>query len=197
MSHLATWQGAPRTGLDHAVAAQGWAEQADDLLLKAYAHQVAARAYAADGQMTALRELDRAEALIGAASPNPGSVVHFNNGAQLAADRSECYLSLGDLVQAASTARHALALQEPSFVRNRAFASLYLGRVCLCGNQVEEAAAVIGDAVDLTAQNRSPRLVTQLRQSLAEFAPWQDAREARDLRARCDAAWITEGVWPG
>lgn len=198
MSHLATWQGAPRTGLDHAVAAQGWAEQADDLLLKAYAHQVAARAYAADGQMMALRELDRAEALIGAASPSPGSVVHFNNGAQIAGDRSECHLSLGDLTEAASTARHALALQEPSFVRNRAFASLYLGRACLRSHQVEEAAAVIGDAVDLTAQNRSPRLVAQLRQSLAEFAPWRDAREVRHLWARCDTAGITgEGVWPG
>jgi hypothetical protein len=28
MSHLATWQGKPRVGIDHAVAAAVWAEQA-------------------------------------------------------------------------------------------------------------------------------------------------------------------------
>lgn len=197
MSHLATWQGAPRTGIDHAVAAQGWAEHTGDLLLKAYAHQVAARAYAAAGQATALRELERAEAFIGAADTSAGSVVHFNNRAQLATDRSECYLSLGNLVQAASAARDALVRHEPSFVRNRAFAGLYLGRACLRGHEIEEAAATIGDAVDLAVQNRSSRLIGQLRGSLAEFGPWQDAAEVRDLRARCDAARITGCAWPG
>lgn len=33
MSHLATWQGNPRIGVDHAVAAQGWAKRSDDVLL--------------------------------------------------------------------------------------------------------------------------------------------------------------------
>ena len=49
MSHLATWRGQPRVGIDHAVAAQGWARQTDDALLGAYAADVAARAYATAG----------------------------------------------------------------------------------------------------------------------------------------------------
>lgn len=36
MSHLATWQGKPRVGIDHAVAAAVWAEQAHSPLARAY-----------------------------------------------------------------------------------------------------------------------------------------------------------------
>jgi hypothetical protein len=50
MSHLATWQRKPHIGIDHAVAASEWAKRTDDVLLQAYAADVAARAYAADGQ---------------------------------------------------------------------------------------------------------------------------------------------------
>jgi hypothetical protein len=49
MSHLATWRGQPRIGIDHAVAPQSWAEQTEDARLQAYAADVAARAYCADG----------------------------------------------------------------------------------------------------------------------------------------------------
>lgn len=54
MSHLATWQGKPRIGIDHAVAAGEWAKRTDDVLLRAYAANVAARAYAADGTVSTL-----------------------------------------------------------------------------------------------------------------------------------------------
>lgn len=58
MSQLATWQGRPRIGIDHAVAAGQWANRTGDLRLRAMIADVAARAYAADGQrdasMTAL-----------------------------------------------------------------------------------------------------------------------------------------------
>ena len=43
MSHLATWQGKPRMGIDHAVAAGEWAKRTDDLLLRAYAADVGPR----------------------------------------------------------------------------------------------------------------------------------------------------------
>ena len=48
MSHLATWQGKPRIGIDHAVAAAVWAEQAQNPIARAYAADVAVRAYVAD-----------------------------------------------------------------------------------------------------------------------------------------------------
>ncbi|MGB6161093.1 MAG: hypothetical protein WCF33_23820 [Pseudonocardiaceae bacterium] len=42
MSHLATWQGKPRIGIDHAVAAAQWADRTGDLRLRAYTADVAA-----------------------------------------------------------------------------------------------------------------------------------------------------------
>src|SRR5262249_16698603 len=45
MSQLATWQGKPRVGIDHAVAAAVWAHQADSPLARAYAADVAVGAY--------------------------------------------------------------------------------------------------------------------------------------------------------
>ncbi len=46
MSHLATWRGQARVGIDHAIAAQGWASQTDDLQLQAYAaHPLARRVH--------------------------------------------------------------------------------------------------------------------------------------------------------
>ena len=56
MSHLATWQGKPRVGIDHAVAAAVWAEQAHSPLARAYAADVAVRAYVADNQPDKCRD---------------------------------------------------------------------------------------------------------------------------------------------
>jgi hypothetical protein len=37
-SHLATWRGDPRHGLEYALAAQRWSRRTGDPLLSAYAH---------------------------------------------------------------------------------------------------------------------------------------------------------------
>jgi tetratricopeptide (TPR) repeat protein len=190
MSHLATWQGTPRLGIDHAVAAQGWAAQTDDAPLKAYSHQVAARAYAADGQVCALEELENAGGYLGRDGER-ASIVHFNDRSQLAADLSRCYLLLGGSDKAAAAAQKSLKQAGASFVRNRAFATLYLGRAHLQANEVAEAANVIGDAIELAIRNRSPRFVGELRRVLDDFAPWQDVAAVRDLKARCVETRIT------
>jgi hypothetical protein len=65
MSHLATWRGTPRIGIDHAVAAGQWADRTYDVRLRAYAADVAARAYAAAGQRDAcMTALDTAHSLL-------------------------------------------------------------------------------------------------------------------------------------
>ena len=48
MSQLATWQGQHRVGIDHALAAQGWAGRIEDFGLLAFAADVSAKAYALD-----------------------------------------------------------------------------------------------------------------------------------------------------
>jgi len=56
MSTLATWQGKPRIGIDHAAAAAVWAEESRSPLAQAYAAEVAVKAYVADDQPDRFRE---------------------------------------------------------------------------------------------------------------------------------------------
>jgi hypothetical protein len=95
MSHLATWQGRPRFGIDHAVAAGQWAHRTDDLLLRAYTADVAARAYAADGQRDAcLTALDTAHTTLTAASDQIPSLLSTYDEAIHIAHRGLCHLEL-------------------------------------------------------------------------------------------------------
>ncbi|MGH3996720.1 MAG: hypothetical protein ACRDTJ_04575, partial [Pseudonocardiaceae bacterium] len=65
MSQLATWQGRPRIGIDHAVAAGQWANRSGDLRVRAYTADRAAVAYATDGQRDAcLAALDTAHTVL-------------------------------------------------------------------------------------------------------------------------------------
>jgi hypothetical protein len=129
MSHLATWQGRPRVGIDHAVAAQGWARHSDNPSLRAYAADVAARAYALDREAQACRrELTLAHGeLTGSYGPgDEASLVYFHSEGQLASTESLCRLLLGDPHGAAEDAERSLALIDPSFVRNQALSMLYI-----------------------------------------------------------------------
>jgi tellurite resistance protein len=56
MSHLATWQGKPHVGIDHAIVARTWAAQSGNPRAEAYAADVTARAFAADGQADICRQ---------------------------------------------------------------------------------------------------------------------------------------------
>ncbi len=96
MSHLATWRNQPRTGIDHALAAIGWASQTGDSRLQAYAYDVAARAYAMDGQDRATRNAIQ-QAQIAFARPDDRTDTHayFLNAGQLASTESVCFLQLG------------------------------------------------------------------------------------------------------
>ena len=161
MSHLATWRGQPRVGIDHAVAAQGWAVQTDEPRLQAYAADVAARAYAGVGQKTlCLRQLEHVERSLARVSDGAAedSVAHFYSNGHFAGTRSLCLLQLHDTQGALNAAQEALATADPAFVRNFAFTHLYLGEAYTAAGGIHEAAAAIGEAAALTARNRSARL---------------------------------------
>lgn len=82
MSHLAIWQGKPRTGIDHGVAAGQWASRSGDMWVRAYTADVTARACAADGQRTAcLTALDAAHtALTKVGDQQPGYIRFYDEG---------------------------------------------------------------------------------------------------------------------
>jgi DNA-binding XRE family transcriptional regulator len=195
MSHLATWQGRPRVGIDHAMAARNWATDTGDGLLRAYTADVAARAYAGMGnRRAALEALDTAKAGVTDTKPQtPGtSLAYFYGSAQLAQTNSLCLLQLGDIAPAEQAARESLAQMGGSFVRNRAFSTIHLGNAYLAAGEVELAATVVGDGAALAARNRSARVVQTIAQTRAGMKHWQDTPAVREL----DAKLVSYGLLP-
>jgi hypothetical protein len=184
MSHLATWCEQPRVGIDHAVAAQGWAAQTDEPRLQAYAADVAARAYAKAGQSTAcLRQLENIETSLATVGDGESEHfrMHFYTPGQFAGTRSLCLLQLHNTDGALTAAQESLRMANPAFVRNLAFTKLYLGDAYTAAGAAHEAATAIGDAAALAARNRSARLVEQL---------WG----ARDRLKHCRAPTVVQNL---
>jgi tetratricopeptide (TPR) repeat protein len=184
MSHLATWQQHPRVGIDHAVAAQGWALHTGDPLLHAFSHDVAARAYAMEGERDAcFAALDHAQrAVDGAAALAPRhSLAYFYSQGQLEATRSHCYLRLQDSERAATSGIHAFGLLDHSFVRNRAFTALRIGSAYLASGEIDQAAKLVGQAARLAAHNGSARLIQEFRATYGHLRPRAGSRVVRDL----------------
>ena len=190
MSHLATWRGQPRVGIDHAMAAQGWARETDDLLLRSYVADVAARAYATAGKREAcLEALDGIPAsLDDAAVHTPAtSLVYFYGAAQYAADRAQCLVLLNDASGAVQAAQQSLTLIDPSFVRNHALSAVHLANAYIQSREIEGATRVLGDAADLAGRNRSPRLVKLLLRSRDRLKPWKQTVAVQALDERLSA----------
>lgn len=187
MSQIATWRGQARIGVDHAVAALGWAMQTDDQPLQAYAHDVAARAYAADSdRLASLTSLDCARAALHQADSTQPTLVYFYGPGQLASTESSCYLHLNAPKAAESAADFAVKAIDPAFVRNLAMASLRLSacRLRLDQPDVVGAAQATNDAVQLAAHNHSRRVVDELRRNRQALAPWRDMPEVAEVYDR-------------
>ena len=147
MSHLATWQGKPRIGIDHAVAASQWAERTDDLRLRAYTADVAARAYAADGQRDAcVSALDTAHTMLTRADDQAPSYTMYNEGAHISI-RGGCHLTLGEADRAISHAQQSLKVYDRSFVRSVAMTTVDLSEAYAQCNEVDEAARLLDDPI--------------------------------------------------
>jgi hypothetical protein len=187
LSHLATWRGQPRVGIDHAVAAQGWAKETSDPLLRAYAADVAARAYAATGRrhdcLSTLGSIPDIMGSIASGAPD-ASLAYFYGPGMYAGTQAECLLQLRDARGAAQAARQALQLVDASFVRNQAFNTLDLANAYCGSGEIEEAARLVGESADLAARNRSARLVEQVRLSWHRLEPWQQTPAVKTLDER-------------
>ncbi|MGH3566895.1 MAG: hypothetical protein ACRDRH_12855, partial [Pseudonocardia sp.] len=187
MSQLATWQHRPHVGIDHAVAAQYWAERTDDLLLRAKTADTAARAYARDGQQDrCLAELDNAHASFGAGTGQPSCVASYGEGVH-SDIRGDCLVRLHRPAEAVQAAERAVATLARADVRNMAFATVGLGVARLECGDLDHATATLEQAADLAVQNRSARLASDLATARARMQPWQDSRAVIQLDERLRA----------
>lgn len=187
MSYMATWRGAPRTGIDHAVAAQNWANRSGDALLRAYADDMAAIAYANDRQhLPCLRALDAADAGLSDVPQQTSqtSLAYFHGPGLSASFRSDCLLHLGSADDACRAAEESLALIDGSFVRNRALATLDLAGALSASGEIDESARLLGESAALAAPYRSDRLIERIGRARKDLSNWQDASSVRDLDDR-------------
>ncbi|MGQ0776819.1 MAG: hypothetical protein ACT4NY_20775 [Pseudonocardiales bacterium] len=185
MSHLATWQGQPRIGIDHGVATGQWANRTGDLRVRAYTADVTARAYAADGQRTAcLTALDAAHTALTRADDQQPSYIHFYDEALHISVRGLCHLELHDGQRAAEYGQQSLSNLDRSRTRNVAMTIVDLGRAYVQCNEIDEATRLLGDAGEIAARNSSARLVELLKQGRADLQPWKDSAAVRALDDR-------------
>jgi hypothetical protein len=184
MSHLATWQGTPRIGIDHAVAAGQWAYRIGDMRVRAYTAATAARAYAADGQRDAcLTALDTAHAVLTMVDDQAPSYSTYGEAGHISI-RGECHLKLCEADHAVSYAQQSLEIMDRSSARDVAMTTIDLSEAYIQCTEIDEAARLLGDAGDIAASHSSARLTGRLNQARADLRPWQHTAAVRTLDDR-------------
>jgi transcriptional regulator with XRE-family HTH domain len=185
MSDVATGTGKPHIGLDYALAAQAWAVKTVNLPLRAFVSDVVACAWASIGdESQCMRELEHADGYVASLAGQQFPTFYHYTPALHAARRGRCLLQIGHINEAVTIINESLTLSTPTAARDIALRKLNLGKARIQSKEIEEAAAVIGDAAELATTNRSARLVKELYAVRAGMQPWQDAKSVKDLDER-------------
>jgi tetratricopeptide (TPR) repeat protein len=184
MSHLATWQGRPRVGIDHAVAAAVWAEQSNSPIARAYAADVAVRAYMADGQRSKCREnLDIEHATVrGSQDGSPqASWWYFYDESFYWSTHTQVALRFRETDAALESVEKALALFDPTNLHARAHRSLYRADALIQRDEIDEACVLVGEVVSMSAVNSSRRIDERVGSLRAKLEPWNRVKGVRQL----------------
>ena len=187
MSHLATWSGKPRVGIDHAVAAGTWAQQTDSQHARAYAADVAVRAYVADNQPDKCREaLDREHEALRAIDPSEpmSSWWYFYDESFYWRTRSEFALRHGKPDVALAEVEKSLELVDPANLHNYAFRLLFRGEALIRQGEIAEASRTIGDVATLTAVNTARRIDQRIETVRGKLTKWDRTKPVRELDER-------------
>ncbi|MGH3790741.1 MAG: hypothetical protein ACRDQ9_08045, partial [Pseudonocardiaceae bacterium] len=199
-SFVAFLRGDTPTALDAAAAARSLAARTDDPQLKALAEQMAAGAYALEGQygpyMAACERSHQFLASVTAGSPD--SLAYWVHEGTLDSVRSEFLVLLGkpqDAVDAASNAR--ARYDRTPYVHEYALCEMRLGHALVLSHDITEAARVLGDAAGLA--HLSPRLTTRLHTTRALMQPWASTQAVTTLDAQLHACGLmpTTPTTPG
>lgn len=184
LSQLAIWQRKPRVAMDHAAAATSWIQGTEDRQLAVYVHLRMAEASAIAGKARACRDaLDAAERTMDGVHPGhpADSRAYYVGPAFFDSYVGGCLTLIGEASEAVAASRRAIASLPESFTRDRAVTLLELERGLIQLGEIEDAAAAVGDAVQLTEQNRSPRLSAAICDGRRELAPWAGSAAVRAL----------------
>ncbi|MGH3973883.1 MAG: hypothetical protein ACRDS9_11250 [Pseudonocardiaceae bacterium] len=184
MSWLATWQGKAGVGIDHAIAAHSWAEQTGNPRIAALAADVAAVAFASDGQPNTCRnELEAMRvglAKIGIGADDP-RWRHACNESNFWGTASNCALLLGDSERALEAVSKSLDATDPADIHNRSFRMLFQAEAFVQKREIAEASRVIGEVVMITATLISTRIDQRIAELRAALKPWRRSKPVRQL----------------
>lgn len=185
MSHMATWTGQPRVGIDHAVAAQTWARRTANPLALAYAADVTARAYAADNAPpgdcdTALALEQQAIQAEPAEPPVPDRWYFYDESFRLGTE-AETNLLLGRPAAALDAAGRSVALIDPANLHNRVMTQALQAEAVIRQGDGPGACTLIAGIARTTVGNSSQRIDDRITGLRRELGPWGRTAAVRDL----------------
>ncbi len=184
MSYLATWQGKPRIGIDHAIVAQSWAAQTGNSQIDGYAADIAARAFAGDQQDNACRKaLDAAqETVAGIDADNTAPWwSYLYRESTFWGTMSDCAVRLHDPDSALEAVTKTLAILDPVDMQNCAVTMICQGDALIQKGEIAEACQVIGKVVTRTPTYTLPRTQQRIAELVAALEPWQRSKPVREL----------------
>lgn len=190
MSQLATWQGKPRVGIDHAMAAAVWAAQAHSPLARAYAADMAVKAYADDNQPDKCREALNQEyaALQAARADEPAARWWYFYGESVYwRTEGKCALKLQRPGAAMDALDKSMVLVDPTDVHNRTFGLLLRAEARIQQVEIAEASNIVADVARLTAGNGSQRIAQRITEVRGLLTPWKRTKPVRELDERLAA----------
>ncbi|MGH3801087.1 MAG: helix-turn-helix domain-containing protein [Pseudonocardiaceae bacterium] len=189
-SGAAFLRGDTPTALDTAAAGRSLAARTNDVQLKALAEQMAAAAYALDGQYgPCMAACARAQEFL--ASGNGfarESLAYFVHDGTLDSQRSLFLCLLDRPRDAVEAASNAVARFDRTFVGSYGHCQVRLGHALVLSKEITEAAHALGDAAGLATH--SPRLTAELHTVRALMRPWENTHPVKALDAQLEACGL-------
>ncbi|MFE9427025.1 hypothetical protein ACFYNO_29120 [Kitasatospora sp. NPDC006697] len=142
-----------------------------------------ASAHDQDATHRAIEEAGRHFDRIDQADEEPAWVQYFDR-TKLTVDTGIALGQLGDAAAAEPLIRDALRAETSANQRGRAFHAYWLARTQLQRGEVELACSTAGEALGLTTEVGSPRVVAHLQEFRHQLAPYRSTRPAAELSAR-------------
>ncbi|MGH3941490.1 MAG: hypothetical protein ACRDTG_23250 [Pseudonocardiaceae bacterium] len=196
MSTLATSQRKPRLGLDHAAAAAVWAEESHSLPARAYAAEVAVKAYVADNQPGRFRvKLDEEYAVLQALQPDAPRAPwwYFFDESSYWRTVGECELARQQPEAALMALDKSLVLVDPTHRHNKAIRQLRRAEAYVQQEEITEATNIIGNVAAATAVGRSQRITERITTVRSLLSPWARTKPVRELDERLAAYGLSAG----
>ncbi len=179
------------SALDCAQVTLGLGSQTPDLRVKAFSAQMAAAAYATNGQhRDCMRLHDRAKNLLARADDAElTSPLYWLSGGIFDGQQARYLLALHRPNDALGAATHALNGIPESYVTLRGFGRVMRGRAMLATQEIDSAAQELAEVISVA--HLAPRLAADLLAARAELQRWRQRDSVRAL----DEQLAASGMW--